>query len=352
MTIMHRRMRLTLLIVTAVIAALILAAVLSLHLLLQPQRFTDMLRSQAHQAGLELTLNAPAEPTLWPRPALVLHGLTLSSDNRPVLVAARGRLVLPWRTLLGGTTAITRLELDAPRLNLAQLGPALADMHHEKSTSPSLPRIDAGVRINHGSIVRGNDLLLDNLHLETGPLSPGHIFSLQLTGRSARGIPVKMTLLMTPHQQPDAIALDNIHITASSGEHFESILDGQALWRGGANVDLTLRGNFTRSRDRHYTVALELAPAQPDASPTLHVDMHGPGLAVDLYLPPSRLVDWWHQVGGQYSQASQFLPPLRGTVKATELAFGDIRVEGLHLSAGPAPASSAPAPAASTGSMP
>ena len=64
----------------AALAAL-LTLVVSLYLLLQPDRFTALLQREASNAGLVLNLASPASPTLFPRPALELQGLTLSAKG-------------------------------------------------------------------------------------------------------------------------------------------------------------------------------------------------------------------------------------------------------------------------------
>ncbi|HET7268458.1 MAG TPA: membrane assembly protein AsmA [Oleiagrimonas sp.] len=350
---MQRRTRLTLLAIAVFLAMIVLAAILAVYLLLQPERFTSVLRTQARQAGLVLTLSAPAEPTLWPQPALMLHGLTLSVDNRPVLVAARARLVLPWSALLGGPTTITRLELDAPRINLAQLGPVLAQMNKGKGGTPTLPHINAGIRISHGSLARGSDLLLDDIHLETGPLVPGHIFSLQLSAATADGAPTTLTLLMTPHVHDNAITLDNIHITASGPSGLSCTLDGKATWRGGADVAMTLAGTLVRSNHRTYDLALALEPATGQAPLMFHLKLEGPGLDADVDMSPSRLVDWWQTVSnGEALATGLSVPPANGTINARDITVGGTRIQGLHIRMGAAVASSAPATATSTTAKP
>lgn len=351
MTIMHRRIRLILLTVVIAITALLLAASITVYSLLQPKRITDMLRDQARQAGLTLVLGAPAEPTLWPEPALVLHSLTLSSSNRPVLVAVRARVVLPWRTLLGGPPTITRLELDAPRLHLDQLTRVFGDTNPDHDESPSLPHINAGVLISHGSIVHKGKVMLDGLELETGPLLPGHVFNLMLTA-SAYGKPFKFSLLATPHERPDAIELDNIHLIVDVDSTSGLTMDGKAAWKGGADVGLSLAGTLHREDGRTYQTALVLPSPQADRPKTFRLTLEGPGLNADLDLPPSGLVDWWQDVSRPDTTADLPLPPLDGTLDAEQLDIGDTRIEGLHLSSGddavPAPASSAPADAGDT----
>lgn len=351
MATMRRRIRLILLTAVISITALLLAASIAVYSLLQPKRITDMLRDQAHQAGMALVLGMPAEPTLWPQPALVLHSLTLSSNNRPVLVVARARVVLPWRTLFGGPPNITRIELDAPRLHLRQLGRLLDKNNQAGNKSPTLPHVNAGMRISHGSVVNKGNLLLDDLRLETGPLLPSHVFNLLITA-SAYERPFKLTLLATPRQRDDGIQFDNIHITLDADSGASLVMDGKAGWKGGATIDLALDGTLHRDDGRSYRTAVRMTPPQAGQPNAFNLTLAGPGLNADLDLPPSQLADWWQEVSRPNTNAELPLPPLDGTIDADRLDIGDTHIEGLHLESGsaiPAPASSTPDAA---GSMP
>lgn len=348
---MHRRVRLTLIGIGGALAIVALGLLVAVYLLLQPQRFTDLLRSSAHDAGLELNLNAPAEPTLWPQPALVLHGLTLSVQGTPMLIAVRGRLVLPWRTLFGGPPAITRLELDAPRLDLDALRTALARLPQQAGSAPTLPRIDAGILISEGSLVRGQTLLLEDIRLETGVLAPGQVFTMQLSAQGAGGEPYAFLMSMTPRVTGHVLDFDSVRIVASSTPDSRAQLDGAAQWRGGADLSMNLHGQITHAPDRSYAMALQLQPAS-DATPfVLGLKLDGPELHADLSLPPLGLAAWWSEVAGDSDAANLPLPPLDGRIDAANLDVGGVHIEGLQLRAGnalPAPASSAPAAAAST----
>ncbi|MEO7050865.1 MAG: AsmA family protein, partial [Rhodanobacter sp.] len=120
---MSRRLRLTLLAFGGLAVVALLSVVVVVYLVLQPDRFTAMLQTQARAVGLDLSLASPASPTLFPRPALDLHGITLSAEGAgaPILLAARGRMALPWRTLFGGPTVISQLQIDSPRVDLDAL---------------------------------------------------------------------------------------------------------------------------------------------------------------------------------------------------------------------------------------
>ena len=166
---MTRRLHYALLALTGILVAALVALVVTVYLLLQPERFTAMLQEQAAKAGLELSLSSPASPTLFPRPALELQGLTLTAQgaSMPILLAANGRLALPWSTLFGGPTVISRLEIDAPRVDLDALQAWLSSLPSGPAGAPNIPRIDTGVRIARGTLVRGNQMLLRDFNQYT-----------------------------------------------------------------------------------------------------------------------------------------------------------------------------------------
>ncbi|HEX7338733.1 MAG TPA: membrane assembly protein AsmA [Rhodanobacteraceae bacterium] len=345
---MHRRTRLILLGTATFVIVVVLAVVAAMYVLLQPARFTNLLRTQAARAGLTLTLSDPASPTLWPQPSLVLHGVTLAADNRPVLVAARARLVLPWHTLLGGPTTITRLELDAPRINLAQVGPVLANVNHDRQSAvAALPRIDAGVRVRNGSLASGGNIVLDDIHLETGPLVPGHVFSLKLTAHTAQNQQTTLTLLMTPHERPGVIDLDNIHITLSGPSAIKLTLDGQASWQGGSNFRLALHGPLAHAGQPPYATVLNLLPASGPTPFLLRFKLDGPGLHADMHLSPGQFIQWWQTINGSQTPTSLPLPPVTGVIQAKQITLGNLDIEGLQMTSGIAPPTSAPAAATS-----
>jgi len=346
-----RRLRRPLLIFAGVVAACLLGVLVTLYVLLQPDRFTAMLQDQARGAGLELSLASPASPTLFPRPALELEGLTLSAHgaNVPILLAARGRLALPWRTLFGGPTAISRLEIDSPRVDLDALQSWLTALPPRPASAPlQIPRIDTGVHITQGSVVSGNHLLLDRVALDAGSLVPNRPFLLGISARTADGTPVQWRLSATPLMQGGTLQLDDIALRLSHGDSLALQLTGTARWHGAANAALQLRGTLDSARSGEYATSLTLSPAGQRTPLLLALKLDGADDHVDLRLPPLALAQWWTRLGSAAQEPQLALPPGDGSIDAARIDAGGLHIEGLSLRAGaadPAAAASALPPA-------
>ncbi|HTH67553.1 MAG TPA: AsmA family protein, partial [Rhodanobacter sp.] len=247
---MSRRLRLVLLMLGGFALAVVLAAVIAVYLLLQPERFTRMLQTQARTAGLELSLASPASPTLFPRPALDLDGITLNAEgaSAPILLAAHGQLVLPWHTVLGGPTVISQLQIESPRVDLDALQEWLAALPAQpEGAPPNIPRIDTGVSISHGSVVRGNEVLLGNVSLEAGSLISGQPFPLALSAVTAAGMPLQLRLSATPRIEGNALQLNNITLHLSQGSAMTLALTGNAHWHGAADAAASLAGKLDQA---------------------------------------------------------------------------------------------------------
>ncbi len=320
--------------------AALIAALIAVYLLLQPDRFTAMLQEQAHSAGLELNLASPASPTLFPRPALDLHGITLNAEgaDSPILLASRGRLVLPWRTLLGGPTAIAQMEVDAPRVDLDALQDWLATSPPQTANAaPAIPRIDAGISIEHGSVVRGDHVLLNNVTLSAGTLAPGQEFPLNMSASTAAGAPLQLRLTATPRMQGSAMQLDNIQLHLAQGSTTTLALAGNARWHGAANAAAQLGGKLDRAGAGSYTVALTLTPADQTDPLLLHLQLDGPDNHADLRLPPLALAHWWNTLNApadRQAEPQPELPPGSGTLQIAKLQVGGLAIEGLSVQAG------------------
>lgn len=348
---MSRRLRLILLVLGGFALAVVLAAVVAVYLLLQPERFTRMLQTQARTAGLELNLASPASPTLFPRPALDLDGITLNAEGAgaPILLAAHGQLVLPWHTVLGGPTVISQLQIESPRVDLDALQEWLTALPAQpEGTPPNIPRIDTGVSISHGSVVRGNEVLLGNVSLEAGSLISGQPFPLGLSAVTAAGTPLQLRLSATPRIEGNALQLNNITLHFSQGSAMTLALTGNAHWHGAADAAASLAGKLDQANAGQYDISLLLTPANQSNPLLLALKLDGPANHADLRLPPLALAHWWSQLSDpQGPQLS--VPPGSGHAEIARLEAGGISIEGLTIRAGdavPAPAGTAAAPAA------
>lgn len=349
---MSRRLRLILLVLGGLVLTLVLVTVIAVYLVLQPDRFTRMLQTQARAAGLELNLASPASPTLFPRPALDLEGITLNAEgaNTPILLAARGRLALPWRTLFGGPTVISQLQIDSPRVDLDALQAWLAALPAQSAgTPPNIPRIDTGVSISRGSVVRGNRVLLDNVALETGSLISGQPFPLSMSATTAANTPLQLRLSATPRIEGNALQLDNITLHLSQGNAMTLALTGDAHWHGAADAAARLTGKLDQASAGQYDISLALTPADQNNPLLLALKLDGRDNHADLRLPPLALAHWWGQLGDE--QGPQLsVPPMSGHAEIAKIEAGGISIEGLTVQAGdgvPAAASTVAAPAKS-----
>lgn len=335
----------------ALTLVVVLAMTISIYLLLQPGRFTAMLQQQAHEAGLELNLGNPASPAVFPRPALDLRGITLTAEgaDAPILLASSGRLVLPWSTLLGGPVAITQMEVDDPRVDLAALQSWLATRPSQPSgAAPTIPRIDTGIRITRGSLVYGNQLLLSKVTLTVGTLMPDRQFPLDMSAATATGAPLQLRLTATPHMQGNAVQLNDIRIHLSQGAGTTLALHGNAHWRGAANAEAQLDGQFAQTGTDSHDVTLTLTPADQTDPLLLHLKLDGPDNHADLSLPPLALMQWWGTLSTPatpQTASEPALPPGNGSLRMAKLQIGSLGIIGLSVQTGtsvPAAASTAP----------
>ena len=109
---MGRRARAWLIGTLAALALLLACALLAVHLLLQPRRFTALLEDAAGTAGLKLTLAQPASPELFPSPGLVVTKLDGSAKGGVVFALAR-EFGLPIRYIGTGERGADLSEFDA-----------------------------------------------------------------------------------------------------------------------------------------------------------------------------------------------------------------------------------------------
>jgi len=345
---MARQTRLILLVLGGAVAAAALTLVIAVYVLLQPDRFTATLQNQARAAGLDLRLASPASPSLFPRPALELRGITLSAEDgsTPILLAARGRLALPWHTFFGGPTVISQLQIDSPRVDLDALQAWMAALPAQTGDKPlNIPRIDTGVEITHGSLVRGNEVLLDNLSLHAGSLVSGQPFPLRMTA-NVDGAPWQLRMSATPHIEGNTLQLDNISLHLAQASAVTLSLDGRAHWHGAADAVASLAGKLDRADAGQYDISLRLTPANQHDPLLLALKLDGPGNHADLRLPPLALAQWWNQLNNP-DGPQLVMPPGSGHAEFGSIDAGNVHIEGLTVQAGdnvPAAAGSSAAP--------
>ena len=340
---MNRRLRIGLLSAGGMLAVIVVAALIGTYVVLRPERFTAMLQDRARDAGLELTLANPASPTLWPTPALELKGITLrgNAQSPPLIVASRGKIVLPWRTLLRGDTRISRLEIEGARIDMDAVSAYLDTLPPRPSTAGAiLPTIDAGFHITRGTLTRGTTLMLADVDIDAGRLTSGRVFELALSA-TASGNPYAIHLRTLPSLDSGVLTLDNVNLDVASRGHFASKLSGDATWRGGADVGASLAGKTTREGASAFDMVLTVTPANQQDPLSVQLKLDGDTDHADLHVPPLAVAAWW---AGLNTGDSPTLPPLLGTLDAAAIDVGSIHARGIHIRAtpdGPAPASTA-----------
>ncbi|MGH8147545.1 MAG: AsmA family protein [Rhodanobacteraceae bacterium] len=356
-----------------VIIALIVALVIYVHHLLQPQRFTALLEGDLSAAGLTLKLQAPAEPTLFPHPGVRLEGFSLSNTgaSTPLLTANAATIVVPWRALLHGDAAIERVDIDSPRVDLGELEKLLARLPHHAGP-PHLPTIATGVHMSQGTLTNDGTPLLFGASLETGSLAPGQRFRLFASARSQSGRELTLGLSTVPSPPHDG-AIDFASIQFRFGERGGTVLQlaGHGSWRGGENLALQLSGTLqhasfapapasasgkppaSASADNQTTtdkITLDIAPQQGATPMTVALKLDGTDAHVDAHLQPTEFGNWWRRLLASKPGQTPVPLPFTGTANIERVELGPFKATGLHIEAGPnlAPASAGsavPAPA-------
>lgn len=359
--------------VIVLILLAVLAGVLIVRSLLQPQRFTALLQSRLADAGLVLSVDKPASPALWPHPAVQLQGFRLSVAGAatPLLSASEARIVVPWRALWRRELAIERLEIETPRIDIEQLQTLLTRTPHGAG-APQLPHIGAGMRIVNGTLVRGNEPLLFDINAETGPLVPGTPFHLDASARNGADRGGKLSLRMLPEFRESTLRFEQIDLRMSVEQGAQAHIAGDASWGGGDQLGASLHGGFTLpahaivavastpapassaalpAPPRNYTLALQIHPAQGRQPMTAALKLDGEGKHVDMRVQPTALPGWWNDVLGSAPETALAMPPISGSAQVDAMDVGPLHMRGLRMEAGPQvmplSAGSAPATASS-----
>ncbi len=368
--------------IVAVLVALAIAVAVYVHNLLQPDRFTALLENDLAAVGLRLRLQAPAEPTLFPRPGVQLKGFSLTNtgSSRPVLQAAGATIVVPWRALLHGEVAIERVDVTAPHLNLGELESLLARLPRRAAGPPRLPTITTGVHMSQGTLSRNGSPLLFDFSVETGALAPGKVFRLEAAARGAAGNRFTAVLTTVPSAAHDGVIdLKALNFQLAEQQGIALQLEGSGSWRGGEDLAMQLRGTLRHRAFAPQPAASTSAPAPPrsaarqpvalpepvtdeialDVSParghrplTVALKLDGDDAHADLRLQPTEFGRWWKRVLAAQPGQSPGALPFTGKAEVRRLDLGWLKATGLTIDAGPdlAPAtgSSAAPPSASS----
>lgn len=364
------------LIALGVLAALALAGFLLVGWLLQPDRLSAFLLDRiGRELGLELRATGPADYALRPEPRLLLAGLQARAPGAagPLLVTGRIELSLPWSTLRGRTPEITRVQIDAPQLDLEALY-AWLDTRPPADAPTPLPELTGGLRLRGGRIV-AEGWTLAALSVDIDALRParptrlvastraqGEGFDvpleLELTGVAAGSLDdIRIDLAATHLRAGLPDAADPTRIALADGElRIASVLTLTTpdLSVSGPDPVPELSGPATL-RYADQILGFEhrgMLPDWPDAWPPLPAPFGdvpapwtfiasyegGAGLDAPLRLQAQReglrfdgrarvfeLMAWLE------ASAASPLPPLEGELEAETMVVEGVRLEGIRL---------------------
>lgn len=339
-----RRARLIALGGVVLVVLAVLVTVLVVRDMLSPRHFTALLAEQAAKVGLELHLQGPARPAIWPHLAVRLYGLQLNRRgyDESMLRARQVLLVVTWSSLLRGEPHIQKLRVLAPRIDLEQVQAWLADLDHEAtSKAPSLPTIGTGIHVADGVVVKHNTLLLKGLQLNTGTLKPGKPFTLHAQALSAEGQSLEVRLQTRPIPGARAVTFDPLNLYLAAGAPPALRLHGTLRWRGGLRLQGGLSGTLELA-DGSFDASIGW-PQGEQADDTMRLQLSGDARQLDLVLEPAQAVAWWQRISAGTGLS---LPPIEGTVSADSLDLGSLHIQGLSITSRvPASAASRAAPA-------
>ncbi|MEG3191370.1 hypothetical protein [Lysobacter sp. D1-1-M9] len=167
---------------------LALAVLLSLRWVSRPDQVARLTLDQLGQAlGLEITASGTSQYRLRGAPMLVVRDLVVRQPGatKPLLTAQRAYLSLPWSTIRarGADLTITRIELDAPQLDL----PALQAWQATRPPSEArVPTLTDGLQVLRGRVI-GPGWSIEALDLQLPSLHPQRPVAAHLAGRYVRG---------------------------------------------------------------------------------------------------------------------------------------------------------------------
>lgn len=201
-------------------AAILLLLIFGLHQLLQPQRVAGFVLDMLGKSlGLEITATGTSEYRLRGGPLLVVRNVAVREPGAatPLLRAQRMHVSVPWSTVRsrGARLDITRIELDAPVLDLAALQHWLATRPPGKARMPTL---SDGLQVSGGRI-DDDGWRLDGLTISLPRFHPDQRVDGRTAGRFALGelaLRFDLAVAMSRPANGAGIAIVGA-VTASSG---------------------------------------------------------------------------------------------------------------------------------------
>lgn|GEM_PF-6403458 len=335
------------LIAGSVIVVLIIVLALLRHFM-QPELLSATLLAEAEAAtGLSLKLAAPADVSLWPDLNIAMRGLEARSEtsSRPLLVAERVELALPWSALWGSGVEITALRLVRPQLDREALAAWLAarPSRDGPAAPPRLPRLNAELRIIEGAVrSRSVDAWqLTDIELSLSSLLPGEEFRLSLAFDYRKGdlqIPLVLDAAGRLHANGMPIELAPLALRWPELDADDQLrLNGQLELAWPHRMSLSLSGSgrswpdgwpklpaAPSGTDTRYEIEIEFRGTPGGAGP-LSLRFERGGLRSELQADAAALLDWLSQPG------QRLLPPARATAELPHLDLKGLTVEGLRI---------------------
>lgn len=355
--------------IAAVVVALLLLLAWWVNRQLEPERLTRTVLSRAGaQLQLDLRFAGKPEYALRPEPRLLLPGFSARGRDGVVFLSARRvEVSLPWATLTGGEPVITRLELDAPRLDVAGLQRWLAT---QPPTPFKVPTLSDGLVVHDGVVV-GDGWQLRKLALQLPTLRDGKRAQLAANGafvqpgttvgfdaqvdlasaglRSAFDLESTLAIVRTPKPLHAAVQ-------ATGRYALGDVLDTLNLDRLAVQADSPLpsfdgRGSLASGKSLAFNVSAVLRD-WPRDWPQLPGSLAGKGARLpiaisyggdtglngllslhaqreatllDARLRVPEFMRWFDQPGASP------LPPLAATLKTPALEFDGVKLEGVEV---------------------
>ncbi len=257
----------------ALVVALTVLLLVLLNYFLQPRQVARLLLDRTGKAlGLEIAATGKPEYGLRGTPVLILRDLVAREPGagKPLLRAKRLYIALPWSTIRsrGDVLDATRIELDAPILDL----PAL---QHWLATRPSsrkrLPTLTDGLQIRDGRILNdvasGHAWRIDGIDVDLPRLASDQPVHARLRGRyldPPLAMPVDLAVAI---EQPEALFRGRTTGFAIAGH---ASIQHQGDWTLPATVILS--GPLTMGAGE-----LQLTPARVGVAASFQASGHGAG---------------------------------------------------------------------------